>query len=69
MVFPTVCEASHKVGKALEEMCYAEIPAAEFAITMENLVQARFISQEYADHYMEVRNKTGKKTVATTYRR
>ncbi|MDD6072293.1 MAG: hypothetical protein PUC12_15995 [Clostridiales bacterium] len=65
----SITEYKEAVETALEEMCYAEIPAAEFAITMENLVQARLISQEYADHYLEVRNKTGKKTVVTTYRR
>lgn len=65
----SITEYKEAVEKALEEMCYAEIPAAEFSITLENLVQARFISQEYADHYIEVRNKTGKKTVAVTYRR
>lgn len=65
----SITEYKEVVEKALKEMCYAEIPATEFEITLENLVKARFISQEYADYYTEVRKKLGKKTVAVTYRR
>lgn len=64
----SITEYKGKVEQALKEMCYAEIPATEFEITLENLVKARFISQEYADHYTEVRKKLGKKTVSVTYR-
>lgn len=65
----SITEYKEVVEKALKEMCYAEIPATEFEITLENLVKARFISQEYADYYTEARKKLGKKTVAVTYRR
>jgi hypothetical protein len=65
----SITEYKDAVESALEEMCYAEIPATEFEITLENLERARFISQEYVHHYTEVRRHTGKKTVSTTYRR
>jgi hypothetical protein len=65
----SITEYKDAVESALEEMCYAEIPATEFEITLENLERARFISQEYVHYYTEVRRHTGKKTVSTTYRR
>lgn len=65
----SITEYKEAVEQALKEMCYAEIPAEEFMITMENMVQAHFISQEYAQHYQELRSKLGKRTVAVTYRR
>lgn len=45
------------VERILKEMCYAEIPEQEFIITLENLVKGRMISEEYARHYMEYREK------------
>lgn len=62
-------EYKEVVEQALKDMCYAEVPAKEFEITLENLVKSRLISQEYADHYTEVRKKLGKKTVSVTYSR
>ncbi|MDE6434808.1 MAG: hypothetical protein K2L07_11350 [Lachnospiraceae bacterium] len=65
----SIREYKEVVEQALEEMCYAEIPAREFEITLENLVKARLISQEYAQYYTEVRKRLGKKTVPVTYTR
>lgn len=65
----SITEYKDQVELILQEMCSAEMPAQEFYITLENLVNARFISQEYADHYTDVRNKLGRKTVSVTYSR
>ena len=65
----SITEYKEAVVLALEEMCYADIPAMEFQITLENLVQAKLISQQYADHYTEHRSKLGKKTVTGSYLR
>lgn len=64
-----ITEYKEKIEAILQELCYAEIPATEFEITLENLVKSRLISEEYAAHYMDVRRKLGKKTVEVIYRR
>ncbi|MCI8508070.1 MAG: hypothetical protein HFJ06_05875 [Lachnospiraceae bacterium] len=53
----SITEYKEAVEKALGEMCYAEIPEREFVITLENLMKGKFISQEYVDHYKDMRNK------------
>lgn len=53
----SITEYKETVEKALGEMCYAEMPEREFIITLENLMKARLISREYADHYMDLRDK------------
>ncbi|MDO5156033.1 MAG: hypothetical protein Q4D51_08705 [Eubacteriales bacterium] len=56
----SITEYKDLVEKVLEEMCYMDMPYREFAMTLENLVKARFISDEYADHYTDVRSRVQK---------
>ena len=65
----SITEYKESVVMALEEMCYADIPAREFEITLENLVRSKLISQQYADHYTEHRNRLGKKTTKGSHHR
>lgn len=53
----SITEYKSAVEKALGEMCYAEMPDREFAVTLDNLVKGRLISQQYADYYMEIRER------------
>ncbi|MDE6626841.1 MAG: hypothetical protein K2K56_10810 [Lachnospiraceae bacterium] len=45
------------VERILKEMCYVEMPEQEFIITLDNLVKGRMISEEYAEHYIDYREK------------
>ena len=65
----TIIEYKQTVEKVLGEMCYAEMPDAEFVITLENLVKARMISQQYLEYYMERKCKVSGKEMKGTYRR
>lgn len=65
----SITEYKEAVEKALGEMCYAEMPDEEFVITLENLVKARLISRQYAEHYIQVKSKISKRKVQSTYRR
>lgn len=65
----TAVEYKKVVENTLEELCYAEMPEEEFVITLENLVNASLISQQYADRYMNVKSKISRKKVKMTYRR
>lgn len=53
----SITEYKDAVEKELSEMCYADIPEREFAITLENLVKGRLISQEYAAYYTDLNDK------------
>ncbi len=53
----SITEYKDKVEHILKELCYGEIPMREFRVTLENLVKGRMISQEYADHYMDLKRK------------
>lgn len=57
----SITEYKAVVEKTLGEMCYAQMPDREFVLTLENLVKGRLISQQYADHYMEIREKVAAK--------
>lgn len=65
----SITEYKDKVETVLKELCYSDVPEPEFIVTLENLVKGRMISQEYADHYTELREKVTGKQVKTTYRR
>lgn len=65
----TITEYKAKVEEVLGEMCYAEMPDAEFVITLENLVKARMISRQYLEYYMERKCKVSGKEMKGTYRR
>ena len=64
-----VTEYKEKIEKILSEMCYAEMPDEEFIITIENLVKGKLISEEYAEHYLELKSKIVNRKVAVSYRR
>lgn len=49
----TITEYKEEVEKVLSDLCYAEIPDWEFKLTLENLVNGKLISQQYADYYIE----------------
>lgn len=53
----SITEYKEKVEQILKELCYADIPGREFEVTLENLVKGRMISQEYADHYSDMKRK------------
>lgn len=57
----SVTEYKDAVEKILLELCHAEMPEREFNSTMENMVKAKFISREYAEHYYRVRDKMRRK--------
>lgn len=61
----SITEYKSAVEQTLGEMCYAQMPEREFVVTLENLVKGRLISQQYADHYAELRNKIGAKSDRT----
>ena len=65
----SITEYKEKIEEVLRELCYSEVPEPEFIVTLENLVKGRMISQEYADHYTELRSKVTGKQVKVTYRR
>lgn len=65
----SITDYKDAVEKALGEMCYAEMPEEEFIITLENLVKARLISQQYLDYYVRVKRKLSGKKVDVIYRR
>lgn len=51
-----------QVEQALRDMCYAEIPMREFYVTMENLVKGKMISTEYADYYINLKEKQNQRS-------
>lgn len=53
----SITEYKESVEQILKELCYAEMPDQEFLITLENLVKGRMISQEYASHYRDMKEK------------
>lgn len=53
----SITEYKDAVEKTLNEMCYAEMPKREFLVTLENMVRGRLLSQEYADHYIDLKEK------------
>ena len=65
----TITEYKEKVEEVLGEMCYAEMPDVEFVITLENLVKAKMISQQYQEYYMERKRKCSGKEFEGTYLR
>lgn len=58
----SITEYKDSVEKTLHDMCYAEMPEREFEMTLQQLIKGRLISEEYADHYMELRKKLSGKT-------
>lgn len=56
----SLTEYKEEVDKVLKELCYAEMPEREFNVTLENLVKGRMISQQYADHFAELKKKQSK---------
>lgn len=65
----SITEYKDSVEKTLGEMCYAEMPDEEFVITLENLVKARLISRQYAEHYIQLKSKISKRKIQSIYRR
>ncbi len=53
----SISEYKDAVDMALKEMCYAEVSRREFIITLENLQKARLISNQYVEHYVNLRDK------------
>lgn len=58
----SITEYKEEVDKVLKELCYAEMPEREFKVTLENLVKGRLISEQYAEHYRELKNKQSVKS-------
>lgn len=56
-----VMEYKEAVENTLTDMCYAEMPKREFAATLENLVKGKLISKQYANYYLEMRDKIAQK--------
>ena len=53
----SIMEYKDSIEQALRDMCYAEMPEREFNTTLEQLIKGRLISDEYANHYREIRRK------------
>lgn len=53
----SIMEYKESIEQSLHDMCYAEMPEREFDTTLEQLVKGRLISDEYANHYREIRRK------------
>lgn len=53
----SIMEYKESIERSLRDMCYAEMPEREFDTTLEQLVKGRLISDEYANHYREIRKK------------
>lgn len=65
----SLTEYKDKVEQVLKELCYADMPEEEFLITLENLVKGKMISEEYANHYISIKNKISGKMVSVNMRR
>lgn len=56
-----IMEYKESVENTLKDMCYAEMSKREFTETLDNLVKGKLISKQYANYYLEMRNKIAQK--------
>lgn len=53
----SITEYKDSVENILGEMCHADLLKSDFDLTIENLVRGKMISQQYADYYINLKNK------------